>query len=30
MEYNQMAVPTSKSAKTDKLPVLVDWDSSDR
>lgn len=30
MEYNQMAVPISKSSKTDKLPVLVDWDSSDR
>lgn len=30
MEYNQMAVPTSKSSKIDKLPVLVDWDSSDR
>lgn len=30
MEYNQMAVPNSKSSKIDKLPVLVDWDSSDR
>ncbi|XP_026813688.1 uncharacterized protein LOC113554166 [Rhopalosiphum maidis] len=29
MEYNQMAVPNSKSSKIDKLPVLVDWDSSD-
>ncbi|XP_050435940.1 uncharacterized protein LOC126842814 [Adelges cooleyi] len=29
MEYNQMAVPSSKSTKSEKLPVLVDWDSSD-
>lgn len=30
MEYNQLAVPLSKSIKSAKLPVLVDWDSSDR
>ncbi|XP_050533711.1 uncharacterized protein LOC126901349 isoform X2 [Daktulosphaira vitifoliae] len=29
MEYNQLAVPLSKSSKSEKLPVLVDWDSSD-